>query len=65
MARQRADGIGVRLRFVRALRGGPIAKEHERAHDFIAPLHGIDKSQTSLPELLHGFHKRPFPLVVW
>ena len=45
-ARQRADGIGVCLRFLRALRGRPIAKEHERANDFIAPLHGIDKAQT-------------------
>jgi hypothetical protein len=45
-APQRADSIGVRLRFVRALSGGPIAKEHKRANDLIAPLHGIDKAQT-------------------
>jgi hypothetical protein len=42
----RADGIGVRLRFVCALGGSPIAKEHKRANDLIAPLHGIDKAQT-------------------
>jgi hypothetical protein len=45
-ARQRADGIGGCLRLLGALRGRPIAKEHERANDFIAPLHGIDKAQT-------------------
>jgi len=45
-ARQRADGIGVRLGFMRALRGRPIAKEHEWTNDFIAPLHGVDKPQT-------------------
>jgi hypothetical protein len=45
-APQRADGIGMRLRFVRTLCGGPITKEHERANDLITPLHEIDKPQT-------------------
>src|SRR5919198_1143501 len=40
-APERADGIGVRLGCMRALRGRPITKEYERANDLIAPLHGI------------------------
>ena len=45
-APQGADGIGVRVGFTRALGGGPITEEHERAHHLTAPLDGVDKSQT-------------------
>src|SRR5215467_774320 len=64
-ARQRADGSGGRLGVMRALRGRPLAKEHEWTHDFIAPWHGVDNPQTSLPKLLRGCHGRPFTRVVW
>ena len=59
---QIAHGFGVHLGFLGPLRGGTIAKEHQRTNHLIPPLDVIDKVQLELGKIWQGVHQRFSPL---
>jgi len=59
---QIAHGFGVHLGFLGPLRGGAIAKEHQRPNHLIPPLDVIDKVQLELGKIGQGVHQRFSPL---
>jgi hypothetical protein len=56
-SRQIAHGFGVHLGFLGPLRGGAIAKEHQRTNHLIPPLDVIDKVQLELGAIWQGVHQ--------
>ena len=55
-----AHGIWMGLRFLGALLGRPIGKQHQGSDHLIAPLHLIHEAQVQLGTLRGWFHDHPF-----
>ena len=59
--RQLPHSFGVRAGFRSPLGGGPIVKEHQRAHHLIAPWDVIDKVEVQLGKIRHRCHGVALP----